>query len=152
MGAAGCAEAMKAKLITYWIATILLCGQMAFAAFAYLTKQPKIMEGFASLGYPEYFTTMLGVAKALGVIALLIPGYPVLKEWAYAGFTFTFVGAIWSHLAMDQNKAVLMPLASLVLLTISCLLRPMSRRVVTTHQVIGAQHGSDDIGLTTSPR
>jgi hypothetical protein len=142
---------MKAKIITYWIATILICGQMAFAAFVYLTKQPKMMEGFASLGYPDYFPMILGVAKALGVIALLVPGYPMLKEWAYAGFTFTFIGAMWSHLAMDQNKAAIMPFAALVLLTISCLLRPASRRVVTTHHVVGTQHGPGDIGYTAPP-
>jgi hypothetical protein len=137
---------MKAKIITYWIATILLCGQMAFAAFAYLTKQPKVLEAFGSLGYPDYFPLILGVAKALGVIALLVPGYPVLKEWAYAGFTFTFIGAAWSHLAVDQNKAAIMPIAALVLLSVSCLLRPASRRVLVTHEVIGTQHGPGDIG------
>ena len=142
---------MKAKIITYWIATILVCGQMAFAAFAYLTKQPKVVEGFASLGYPEYFPIILGVAKALGVIALLVPGYPVLKEWAYAGFTFTFIGATWSHLAMDQNKAAIMPVAALVLLSVSCLLRPATRRVVVTHEVIGTQHGPGDYGYKSGP-
>jgi hypothetical protein len=140
---------MKAKIITYWIATILLCGQMAFAAFAYFTKQPKVMEGFASLGYPEYLPIILGVAKTLGVIALLIPGYPMLKEWAYAGFTFTFVGAIWSHLVMDQNRAAVMPLATLVLLSVSCLMRPASRRVVATHRVVGTQHHPGDLGYPT---
>jgi hypothetical protein len=142
---------MKAKIITYWVATILVCGQMAFAAFAYLTKQPKMVEGFASLGYPEYFPTILGIAKALGVIALLIPGYPMLKEWAYAGFTFTFIGALWSHLAMDQDKAAVMPLAALVLLTVSCLLRPASRRVVVTHPVVGMQHRPGDMGYRSGP-
>jgi hypothetical protein len=140
---------MKAKIITYWIATVLVCGQMAFAAFVYLTRQPKVMEGFASLGYPEYFPMILGVAKLLGVIALLIPAYPVLKEWAYAGFTFTFLGAMWSHYSSGQNAAILMPFAALVLLTVSCLLRPASRRVMETHRVIGTQHGPGDLGLPT---
>src|SRR5258706_8226439 len=142
---------MKAKIITYWIATILLCGQMAFAAFAYLTKQPKVVEAFASLGYPDYFPMILGVAKTLGVIALLVPGYPMLKEWAYAGFTFTFLGAMWSHAAMDQNKAIMMPFAALMLLAVSCLLRPASRRVLATHRVIGTQHGSGDFGYKSGP-
>lgn len=142
---------MKAKIITYWIATILLCGQMAFAAFMYLTHQPKVMEGFASLGYPDYFPMILGVAKLLGVIALLIPAYPVLKEWAYAGFTFTFIGAMWSHFAADQNAAVLMPFASLVLLTVSCLLRPASRRALETHRVVGIQHSPTDPGFRGPP-
>jgi p-aminobenzoyl-glutamate transporter AbgT len=120
---------MKAKKVTYWIATILLAGFMAFAAFSYLTREQKVISGFASLGYPAYFPTILGVAKMLGVLALLAPGLPRLKEWAYAGFTFTFIGAICSHLASDQNKAALMPLASLVVLAISYACRPAERRV-----------------------
>lgn len=142
---------MKAKIITYWIATILLCAQMAFAAFAYLSKQPKMVEGFASLGYPEYVITILGLAKILGVVALLMPGWPMLKEWAYAGFTFMFVGATWSHLAMDQNKAAIMPVAALILLTVSCLLRPISRRVVASYPVVGTQHGPGDVGYRSGP-
>ena len=137
---------MKAKIITYWIATVLLCAQMAFAAFAYFTRQPKVVEGFGSLGYPEYFPILLGTAKSLGVIALLIPGFALLKEWAYAGFTFTFLGAIWSHLAMNQDKAAMMPLAALVLLSISCLLRPESRRVVARHR-LAETHEPHDVGL-----
>lgn len=120
---------MKAKIVTYWIATILISLLMAFAAYSYLSRAPKVVEGFASLGYPAYFITLLGVAKSLGVLALLVPGVPRLKEWAYAGFTFTFIGAICSHLAAHQNPAALMPLASLVLLAISYVCRPSERRV-----------------------
>ena len=112
MPAAAAPLTMKAKIITYWIATILVCGQMAFAAFAYLTHQPKVVEGFHSLGYPDYFPMILGTAKILGVVALLVPGLPTLKEWAYAGFTFTFIGAAWSHAASQQTTAVLMPVAA----------------------------------------
>jgi len=120
---------MKAKIITYWIATILISAFMAFVAFSYLSREEKMMSGFASLGYPSYFPVILGVAKILGVLALLVPGLPRMKEWAYAGFTFTFLGAIWSHLAMDQYSAALMPAASLVVLAISCACRPADRRV-----------------------
>ncbi|HWA10291.1 MAG TPA: DoxX family protein [Opitutaceae bacterium] len=120
---------MKGKRVTYWIATILLCGFMAFSAYAYLSRQPKVMEGFASLGYPSYFPAILGVAKTLGVIALLLPGLPRLKEWAYAGFTFTFIGAIWSHGVSGQAAAIPLPLASLVLLVISYACRPIERRL-----------------------
>jgi hypothetical protein len=69
---------------------------------------------------------------------------PMLKEWAYAGFTFTFVGAAWSHAASNQPGAVLIPLASLVVLTISCALRPASRRVTTSHYLPESQgtHGT----------
>jgi uncharacterized membrane protein YphA (DoxX/SURF4 family) len=118
---------MKGKIITYWIATLLLCAFMAFSAFSYLTRQPKMVEAFASLGYPPYFMTILGVAKILGVLALLLPGLPRLKEWAYAGFTFTFIGAVWSHLTMGQTSAAPMPVVALVLLIISYVCRPVER-------------------------
>ena len=129
MGIPAALFTMKAKIVTYWIATILISAFMAFVAFSYLSHEPKMMSAFASLGYPTYFPMILGIAKILGALALLVPGFPRLKEWAYAGFTFTFIGAIWSHLAADQNKEALMPLASLVVLTISCLCRPAERRV-----------------------
>ncbi len=115
---------MNGKIVTYWITTVLVSGWMAYAAIKYLTHDPKMSAGFASLGYPAYFPIVLGTAKLLGVLALLAPGLPRLKEWAYAGFTFTFIGAAWSHLASNQNNAAVMPIATLVLLAISYACRP----------------------------
>lgn len=103
---------------------------MAFDAYAYLTHEPKMEGALASLGYPSYFMTILGVAKLLGVLALLVPQAPRLKEWAYAGFTFTFIGAFFSHLASGQHKEAVMPLAALVIMAISYLLRPPPRRIL----------------------
>src|SRR4051794_14897195 len=107
---------MKGRNITYWIATVFLCGFMAFAAYAYLTREPTMMASFESLGYPTYVPTILGVAKVLGLLALLVPAMPLVKEWAYAGLAFTFIGALWSHLVMHQEKQLLMPVVALVLL------------------------------------
>jgi uncharacterized membrane protein YphA (DoxX/SURF4 family) len=121
---------MTAKLIGYWIATVLICAMMAMSSFAYLSHAPKMMEGFAKLGYPPYFPIILGVFKALGVIALLAPRFALLKEWAYAGFTFTFIGAFVSHLAVGQDKEAIAPVIALVLLAISYVLRPATRRNV----------------------
>ena len=90
----------------------------------------------ASLGYPPYFSTILGSAKTLGILALLAPGLPLLKEWAYAGFTFTFLGALWSHLAMGQTQAVPMPIAALVLLALSYILRPAGTRRLIEAKVV----------------
>lgn len=118
------------SLAIYWIATILVCIDMTYVAVAYLTHDPKMAAAFASLGYPGYFPMILGTAKILGAIALLLPGLARLKEWAYAGFTFTFIGACWSHLAVGQEKALLMPLLALVVLAVSYFLRPDERRVV----------------------
>jgi DoxX-like family len=120
---------MKKKNIVYWISTLLICAMMTMVAFAYLAHEPKMAEAFRALGYPPYFQNILGIAKILGVIALLIPGFALLKEWAYAGFTFTFIGAFASHLAVGQNQEALMPLISLVLLGLSYSLRPATRRL-----------------------
>jgi p-aminobenzoyl-glutamate transporter AbgT len=122
--------------ITYWIATAVVSFDMAYAAFGYLTHEPKFMSAFASLGYPAYFSTILGVAKFLGVLALLVPGAARLKEWAYAGFTFTFISAICSHLASDQPKAIVMPMVALLFLGISYACRPLQRRVVVEQDIV----------------
>lgn len=119
---------MNAKTVTYWITTIVVAALMAFDAFALLSQEPKMMAGMASLGYPPYFASILGTAKILGVIALLVPGLVRLKEWAYAGFTFTFIGAMFSHISSGQHSRALMPLIALVVLAVSYLLRPSSRR------------------------
>ena len=120
---------MKAKIIIYWISTLLVCAMMTAVAIAYLMHVPKMNEAFTSLGYPLYFQNMLGVAKLLGVIALLVPGLPLLKEWAYAGFTFTFIAAFISHLVAHQNQEAVAPVIALVLLIASHCLRPASRRL-----------------------
>ncbi len=130
---------MKSKNVFYWLTTILLSAFMLYTAGSYLRHEPKISAAMEELGYPGYFQNILGVAKLLGAIVLLLPGLPRLKEWAYAGFTFTFLGAICSHLACGQTTAALMPAFTLLLLVGSYILRPASRRVVVipTVPVIG---------------
>ena len=93
----------KGKLITYWIATGLLAiGMLQSGIFAVLrTKQ--WVDIITPLGYPLYFLTILGVWKILGVIAILVPRFPLLKEWAYAGFFFAMTGALASHLAIGDH-------------------------------------------------
>jgi hypothetical protein len=121
---------MKGKNGAYWAATIVFAAFMAYDAYAYLTHEPKMTAAMASLGYPSYFMTILGTAKLLGVVAILAPGTCRLKEWAYAGFTFTFIGAFFSHLASGQQKEAMMPLIALVIMAISYLLRPPLRRIL----------------------
>jgi uncharacterized membrane protein YphA (DoxX/SURF4 family) len=121
---------MSGKTIAYWITTVVVAGFMAFNAYLYLSHDPKMMASFASLGYPSYFPLILGTAKILGAVALLVPGLARLKEWAYAGFTFTFIGAVFSHLESGQQKEALMPFTVLVILAVSYLLRPPGRRLV----------------------
>jgi hypothetical protein len=90
---------MKRDKVIYWVVTGLLSAGMLMSAFMYLSKNPELMKSFQNAGYPEYFVTILGTAKLLGAIVLLLPVWSKLKEWAYAGFAFTFIGAIWTHLA-----------------------------------------------------
>jgi len=85
---------MKKLNIIYWIATGLILALMLFSAVGtFFIHDPKTMEKMAPLGYPAYVMQMLAVAKLLGIIAILVPGFPRIKEWAYAGFTFDMLGA-----------------------------------------------------------
>src|SRR6202162_5617813 len=117
-----------ARKIAYWASTGLLAALSLLAAFIYLSGSPQSVEGFARVGYPQQLRIILGIAKPLGAIVLLIPGLPRLKEWAYAGFTFAWISAFVAHyLAKDGPKAF-MPLILLALLAVSYVTRPLSRQ------------------------
>jgi uncharacterized membrane protein YphA (DoxX/SURF4 family) len=93
-----------------------------------LSGSPQAVEGFAHVGYPQQLRIILGIAKGLGAIALLVPGLPKLKEWAYAGFTFAWICAFVAHyLANDGAKAVMPPIL-LALLAVSYVTRPANRQ------------------------
>jgi|SRR6516165_3124443 uncharacterized membrane protein YphA (DoxX/SURF4 family) len=114
--------------LTYWVSTGVLVGLSVLAAFTYLSGSPQAVQGFAHVGYPQQLRVILGIAKLLGAVALIVPGLPKLKEWAYAGFTFAWISAFVAHyLAKDGPKAF-MPLILLVLLFVSYLTRPASRQ------------------------
>ena len=105
--------------ITYWITTGIVAAMMTFSAYAYLT-QPAMVQAFKHLGFPNYFRIELAAAKIIGVALLLAPVSSRLKEWAYAGFTFTFVSAFIAHTATgDPVSARVMPLVLLLLLIAS---------------------------------
>ena len=113
---------MKTKHVIYWIVTVIIGAFMLFSSYSYLSKSPMIIKGFhEELGYPLYFIFFLGIAKILGVLGLLQQKWRILQEWAYAGFTFTFLGAIWSH--HSTGSSPLFPIIALVLLIISYMLR-----------------------------
>ena len=115
------------RKVTYWVSTGLLAALSVFAAFAYLSGGPQAVQGFAHVGYPQQLRIILGIAKLLGAITLVIPGLLKLKEWAYAGFTFAWVSAFIAHyLAKDGPKAF-MPLILLVFLFVSYVTQPTSR-------------------------
>ncbi|MCC8424847.1 DoxX family protein [Mucilaginibacter sp. UR6-11] len=85
--------------IIYWISTVLILGMMLFSAASSFMDNPDGAKMMAAIGYRPYVLHLLAVAKVLGVIAILTPGFPRLKEWAYAGFTFDLIGATYSFYA-----------------------------------------------------
>lgn len=124
----------KRNRIIYWIATIWLALGMLSSGLVQLLKVKGEIEFIINLGYPAYFLTILGVWKILGVAAVLVPGFPLLKEWAYAGFFFIMTGAVFSHLAMDSSiKEILPALLLLALVVVSWYFRPVSRKIIFAH-------------------
>jgi uncharacterized membrane protein YphA (DoxX/SURF4 family) len=132
----------KTHKIIYWISTLWLAlGMLAtgtlqlFKAEAEGALAPPGVYGITHLGYPVYLLTILGVWKILGVAALLIPKFPRLKEWAYAGFLFAMSGAAISHVAVRDPMSELFPsLLLLVLTVVSWYFRPESRKIVSVDQ------------------
>ena len=117
-----------ARKVIYWLTTGLLAAMSAFAGFAYLSGSTQAVQGFAHVGYPQQLRVLLGIAKPLGAIALVIPGLPKLKEWAYAGFTFAWIAAFVAHYLAKDGPTAYMPLVLLVLLAISYVTRPAGRQ------------------------
>ena len=92
---------MKKTNILYWIFTGLFGAFMLFSAIPDILVVPDAVTMITGLGYPKYIIPFLGVAKTLGVIAILVPGYPRIKEWAYAGLFFDLVGATYSAICTE---------------------------------------------------
>ncbi|MFN7118937.1 MAG: DoxX family protein [Saprospiraceae bacterium] len=101
---------MKKTLIVYWIFTGLVVLLIGFGSIFDAIAAPEAVAYVTRLGYPAYLIPFLGVAKLLGIIAILIPGYPRLKEWAYAGLVFDLIGALYSHIAFGDPAANWAPL------------------------------------------
>jgi len=121
----------KRNKIIYWIATVWLALGMVSTGIVQLIKLDDEVKNFSRLGYPIYLLTLLGIWKILGVIAVLIPKFPVLKEWAYAGFFFAMSGAVYSHIAVgDGGKELFGPLLLLVLTIVSWYFRPADRKTI----------------------
>jgi uncharacterized membrane protein YphA (DoxX/SURF4 family) len=99
--------------ITYWIFTVLFILPLAGSGIGFLTSRPYAMEGMSHLGYPVYIIRFLGMAKLLGVLAVLAGTFPKIKEWAYAGFVFNLLGAFYSHLSSGDGPKVFGPVVIL---------------------------------------
>ena len=120
----------RSNKIIYWVATILLAVGMLQSGIFALLRTKQWIDLVTNLGYPIYFLTILGVWKILGVIAILIPRFKLIKEWAYAGFFFAMTGALISHLAMgDGGKAILGPLFQTLFIILSWYFRPEDRKI-----------------------
>jgi uncharacterized membrane protein YphA (DoxX/SURF4 family) len=132
----------KRNKIIYWVSTLWLALGMVATGMVQLLKveaegavAPPGVYGIKYLGYPVYFLTILGIWKILGVVAVLVPRFPILKEWAYAGFFFVMSGAIFSHIAMgDPIKEFFPSLLLLILTLVSWYFRPADRKIISVNQ------------------
>lgn len=126
--------ATKTNKIIYWIATIWLSLGMTSSAIVQLLQVKEEVEGITHLGYPLYLLTLLGIWKILGVVTVLLPKFPLLKEWAYAGFFFAMSGAIVSHIASSDPITKILPAVLLLLLTVtSSYFRPANRKIISVN-------------------
>lgn len=123
----------KLHKIIYWVATLWLALGMISTGIVQLMGQHEGSGGLDSitrLGYPTYLLGMLGMGKLLGTIVVLVPRFPILKEWAYAGLFFMMTGALYSHLASgDPAKEFIGPGLLLVLISVSWYFRPADRKM-----------------------
>ena len=125
----------KTKKIIYWMSTLWLALGMLSTGIVQLIKPEAEVTKLTHLGYPVYLLTILGIWKILGVVAVLIPKYPLVKEWAYAGFFFAMSGAVISHIVVRDPISEIAPAVLLLVLTVvSWYFRPESRKVVSVDQ------------------
>ena len=121
-------RSVMARTIAYWVSTGLVAALTLFAGYSYLSGSQQAVDGFAHVGYPQQLRVLLGIAKLLGAIALVIPGWPKLKEWAYAGFTFAWIAAVVAHYLAKDGPVAFAPLILLAVLAVSYVTRPPSRQ------------------------
>ena len=120
----------KVNKIIYWVATVWLSLGMLSTGIVQLIRMEEEVKSMDTLGYPNYLLSILGIWKILGILAILIPKFPLLKEWAYSGFFFVMTGAMVSHLAVgDEIITLFGPTLLLVLTIVSWYFRPPNRKL-----------------------
>src|ERR1700688_3957722 len=119
----------KTRTIAYWITTGVIVLETVAGSQGDLGKNRYGPKFFIDLGYPLYLLTILGIWKIAAAVVLVIPRFPLVKEWAYAGLFFVYTGAVASHLCMNQTSAVIGPGIFACMLIVSWYLRPPSRRI-----------------------
>ena len=142
-------NANRARTIGYWLTTGFIALEFAISGAFSVARPPVALAGLAHLGYPAYFSIILGTWKLLGVLALLAPRFPRLKEWAYAGIMFDLTSAAFSHAASGDGTAdIVVPLVFAVVTLASWLLRPQSR---TLGAVLPSPREAVSLGLDAIP-
>ncbi|MGN6566667.1 MAG: DoxX family protein [Flavipsychrobacter sp.] len=120
----------KKKLMWYWIITVILSFCLFTGGLAQAVQVKDVIAGFKPLGYPTYFISLIGIWKMLGIIAILVPGFKLLKEWAYAGLFFVMSGAVISHIAAGNvTIQIIAPFLLTIFTVLSWYLRPANRKI-----------------------
>jgi DoxX-like family len=131
-------DAAKSKRIAYWVTTGVLVFCMTGGFFELLSLKTTT-DGITKLGYPAYIIPVLGLGKVLAILAILWPGFPRLKEWAYAGILFNMIGATVSHVANHDPAWTIIVTTTIAAITMaSWALRPQSRRLGGPLQLVEA--------------
>jgi len=126
------------RTIAYWVTTAIVALAL-FGSLSYLTGNEQVVSGFARAGYPQHLRIVLGIVKPAAALVLLLPGLPLLKEWAYGGVTFAWIMAfIAAYASGDPLQVMILPPVLLVLLAVSYLTRPPARRVSHRQHVSAA--------------
>ena len=138
----------RARTIAYWVTTILGPASFVIGGYLHLTRDPQVMATLAHLGYPPYFAVITGAWKLLGAIAIVVPGFPRVKEWAYAGFFFELTGAAATRAFVGDSAAdIAAPLVFLALVAASWALRPAGRVLKTPNPRVARGAGPVKPGL-----
>jgi uncharacterized membrane protein YphA (DoxX/SURF4 family) len=123
----------RTRLILYWFTTALIAAESAVGGVWDILQIQYVRSIIEHLGYPPYILIILGIWKLLGTVAILLPSFPRLKEWAYAGMFFNYMGAIASHLTVgDGAGVVIYPIIITGILIASWALRPPDRRDIAS--------------------
>lgn len=127
----------KSSKIIYWFATSLLAVGMLQSGIFSIIHSADWVDLVTSLGYPVYLLTILGIWKILGVIAILVPKFPIIKEWAYAGFFFAMSGALISHISIGDFavKSIAGPSFQILFIVLSWYFRPAERKINNTVKI-----------------
>jgi DoxX-like protein len=115
------------RKIAYWGATGIFASVAILGGFTYVTAAPQAVANFQHVGYPQQLRVLLGIAKLAGAVVVLQPRLPTLKEWAYAGFTFTWIAATVAHYLAGDGPVTLLPVMLLGMVAVSYLTRSANR-------------------------